>query len=199
MVKGHRIARRADLPHHPALLVKLGANRPNASGVDDLQKVVVLRVLEPRDIALRVGDPLKVPVAVIGVRHAPALGVGNPNHPALEIPLDIHGPAGVFPFLTTMLQDCIFPPTYWLIMGKYEKVISLILSGSSDSNIAFDDLCRLLRRLGFDTRVRGSHHIFFRTGVVERINLQRDGSKAKPYQVRQIRRIVTQYRLGEDL
>jgi hypothetical protein len=33
-------------------------------------------------------------------------------------------------------------------------------------------------------RVSGSHHIFTQTGVMERINLQREGAKAKPYQVR---------------
>ncbi len=36
-------------------------------------------------------------------------------------------------------------------------------------------------------------------GVQERLNLQRDGSHAKPYQVRQVRRVILRYRLeGED-
>ena len=39
-------------------------------------------------------------------------------------------------------------------------------------------------------RVRGSHHIFRREGVRELINLQRDGSQAKPYQVRQVRQAI---------
>ena len=47
-----------------------------------------------------------------------------------------------------------------------------------------------LLRLGFVERVRGSHHIFRKEGVRERINLQRDGSHAKPYQVRQVRQVV---------
>ena len=38
-------------------------------------------------------------------------------------------------------------------MGKHEKLVIRILRGSSDANIAFDDLCRLLRRLGFDERI----------------------------------------------
>ena len=41
----------------------------------------------------------------------------------------------------------------------------------------------------------GSHHIFTKPGIVERINLQREGSKAKPYQVRQVRKILAQYKL----
>lgn len=33
---------------------------------------------------------------------------------------------------------------------------------------------------------------------MEKPNLQRDGSHAKPYQVRQIRRLILKYHLGED-
>ena len=73
-----------------------------------------------------------------------------------------------------------------------------ILSGRSDANIRFDDLRRFLLRLGFVERVRGSHHIFRREGVRERINLQRDGSHAKPYQVRQVRQVVLTNRLGGE-
>ena len=32
-------------------------------------------------------------------------------------------------------------------------------------------------------------------GVRDLINLQRDGTQAKPYQVRQVRRIIREYRL----
>ena len=44
-------------------------------------------------------------------------------------------------------------------------------------------------------RVRGSHHIFRREGVTERINLQRDNGQAKLYQVRQVRRLILKYGL----
>lgn len=81
-------------------------------------------------------------------------------------------------------------------MGKYDKLLESVLRGTSDANIAFDDLRQLLMNLGFEERIRGSHHMFRRTGVVEKINLQRDGSKAKAYQVRQVRNIITQYKLG---
>jgi hypothetical protein len=69
-------------------------------------------------------------------------------------------------------------------VSKYEKLQSQILRGTSDANILFDDLRWLLRRLGFEERIRGSHHIFRKPGVEEKINLQRDNSQAKPYQVR---------------
>jgi hypothetical protein len=44
-------------------------------------------------------------------------------------------------------------------------------------------------------RRNGSHHIFYREGVVEIINIQPDGSKAKAYQIKQIREIVLKYKL----
>jgi predicted RNA binding protein YcfA (HicA-like mRNA interferase family) len=81
-------------------------------------------------------------------------------------------------------------------VGKYDKLILRILHGTSDANIVFDDLCQLLHHLGFEERIRGSHHVFRKHGVEDKVNLQRDGSKAKAYQVRQVRSIILKYRLG---
>ena len=83
-------------------------------------------------------------------------------------------------------------------MSKYDKLLLQILRGTSDANISFDDLCQLLRRLGFEERTRGSHHVFRRQGVEEKINLQRDDGKAKVYQVRQVRAVIVKYRLGGE-
>jgi predicted RNA binding protein YcfA (HicA-like mRNA interferase family) len=83
-------------------------------------------------------------------------------------------------------------------MGSREKLLDQITGGRSDANVTFDDLCNLLIYLGFEMRTRGSHHIFRKTGIAERINLQRDGTNAKPYQVRQVRNIVLKYRLGAE-
>jgi len=80
-------------------------------------------------------------------------------------------------------------------MSSYDKLIARLLQGDADTNMAFDDLCNLLQRLGFEMRTRGSHHIFRKSGIEERINLQRDGDKAKAYQVRQIRSIILKYNL----
>ncbi|MGH8651031.1 MAG: type II toxin-antitoxin system HicA family toxin [Gammaproteobacteria bacterium] len=82
-------------------------------------------------------------------------------------------------------------------MGRHSKLLQRILDGRSDANIDFQDLRALLLHLGFAERTRGSHHIFRRTDVEERINLQRQGSKAKPYQVCQVRAVILRYRLGE--
>lgn len=81
-------------------------------------------------------------------------------------------------------------------MSKYEKLLVQILRGSSDANISFADLCSLLRRLDFDERIRGSHHIFTREGAEEILNLQPINSKAKAYQVKQVRGIILKYKLG---
>ena len=81
-------------------------------------------------------------------------------------------------------------------MVKQEKTLVRILRGGSDADIGFDDLRGLLLHLGFEERVRGSHHIFFKSGIEELINVQRSGSKAKPYQVRQVRAVITQHGLG---
>ena len=75
------------------------------------------------------------------------------------------------------------------------KTLEKLLRGESDANIRFDELCHLLEAKGFRMRVSGSHYIFTRPGVTERINLQREGSKAKPYQVRQIRKILATCKL----
>ena len=71
------------------------------------------------------------------------------------------------------------------------------LEGRSDANMRFSDLRALLRRLGFSERVSGSHHIFRKAGVPDRINLQRQGGQVKPYQARQVRSVVIRYGLEE--
>lgn len=81
-------------------------------------------------------------------------------------------------------------------MNPYDKVLTRILSGLSDANISFTEMCQLLRKFGFDERTRGSHHIFTKEGVEEILNLQPKGSKAKPYQVKQVRNVILKYKLG---
>jgi len=83
-------------------------------------------------------------------------------------------------------------------MSRYEKLLIRIISGTSDANINFDELCNLLKNLGFEERVRGSHHIFRKEGIVDKINLQEESSKAKPYQVKQVRSVIVKYKLGGE-
>jgi hypothetical protein len=53
----------------------------------------------------------------------------------------------------------------------------------------------LLASLRFSERIRGDHYIFSREGVVEILNLQPRGNLAKAYQVKQVRELITAYRL----
>jgi predicted RNA binding protein YcfA (HicA-like mRNA interferase family) len=64
--------------------------------------------------------------------------------------------------------------------------------------LCFAELVRVLSRVGFDERIRGGHHIFTRDGMDEIINLQPKGGMAKPYQVKQVREIVTRHQFGVD-
>ncbi|MEG4859119.1 type II toxin-antitoxin system HicA family toxin [Microcoleus sp. K1-B6] len=81
-------------------------------------------------------------------------------------------------------------------MSQPDKLLAKILLGNSDANIPFAQLCQLLRRLGFEERIRGSHHIFAKDGVEEILNIQPKGSQAKVYQVRQIREVILKHQLG---
>lgn len=82
-------------------------------------------------------------------------------------------------------------------MSKQGKLLWQILR-ADDASIRFADLCNLLPNLGLEERTRGSHHLSIGPGADEFINRQRDGSKAKPYQVRQVRRVLLRSELRTD-
>jgi len=84
-------------------------------------------------------------------------------------------------------------------MSRVKKALSRLLEGRSDANFDFGDLCYLLDRAGFTLRPgKGSHHLYFKEGVDEILNLQPRGSQAKPYQVKQVRDLVLKYQLEID-
>lgn len=85
-------------------------------------------------------------------------------------------------------------------MTRHEKLLQKVLRGASDGNVGFDELCELLRRLGFGERRRGgSHRIFSRDGVAEILNVQPlAGGRAKGYQVKQIRQVILKYDLAGE-
>jgi len=50
-------------------------------------------------------------------------------------------------------------------MSKAEKLAFKILSGKSDQNFGFDDLCHVIERAGFQLRSgKGSHRIYYKDG-----------------------------------
>ena len=57
-------------------------------------------------------------------------------------------------------------------------------------------MVNLAEGLGFrQQRVSGSHHIFVHPEVPELVNLQNVSGEAKPYQIRQLLRLVERYNL----
>lgn len=83
-------------------------------------------------------------------------------------------------------------------MTRSDKLLERVLRGTSDANIPFDGLRHLLTQLGFEERIRGSHHIFTNSGIEEILNLQPKGAHSKPYQVKQVRQVILRYKLGGD-
>lgn len=82
-------------------------------------------------------------------------------------------------------------------MTQKEKIISRILSGTSDHNIDFKELIGILISFSFNYRIKGSHHIFYKVDIEEIINIQPlHTNKAKPYQVKQIRLLILKYHLN---
>jgi predicted RNA binding protein YcfA (HicA-like mRNA interferase family) len=75
------------------------------------------------------------------------------------------------------------------------KLLARIARGTV-SNVAFADIRNLVEALGFELRrVSASHHIYAHPDIPELVNLQDAHGQAKPYQVRQILRLIERYDL----
>ena len=68
-----------------------------------------------------------------------------------------------------------------------------IMLRMGDANVSFSELCSLLKHFGFSLRIKGDHHIFWENDVDEILNLQPKGTKAKAYQVKQVRSVFLKY------
>ena len=69
-------------------------------------------------------------------------------------------------------------------MGRHEKLLIKILRGTSDKNIGLEEFRNLLLHIGFEERIKGNHHILWKDGISEILNIQEISGKAKPYQVK---------------
>lgn len=85
-------------------------------------------------------------------------------------------------------------------MDKHEKLLKHILMRRSDANVPFEGLRSLIKRLGFEERIKGDHHIFTKMDIEEILNIQPKRGTAKTYQVKQVRELILRYRLrlGEE-
>lgn len=88
---------------------------------------------------------------------------------------------------------CEEPRTPQEIMNK-RKLLRRIAGGSK--NVKFSDMVTLVKAFGFRlSRVSGSHHIYVHADIPELVNLQNVDGQAKPYQIRQLLRLVERYNL----
>jgi predicted RNA binding protein YcfA (HicA-like mRNA interferase family) len=75
------------------------------------------------------------------------------------------------------------------------KLLARLATGALQ-NVAFRDLEDLAIGFGFRLmRQSGSHRIYTHAAVEELLNLQDVGGKAKPYQIRQMLRLIERYDL----
>jgi hypothetical protein len=81
---------------------------------------------------------------------------------------------------------------------KPSRLLVRLASGAV-TNVDFSDAVRLVEALGFEElRIAGSHHVFARPGIVEQLNLQDRRGQAKPYQLRQLMKLVQRYDLSVE-
>jgi predicted RNA binding protein YcfA (HicA-like mRNA interferase family) len=74
------------------------------------------------------------------------------------------------------------------------KLLQKLLSGSK--NIRFPEATVMAEAFGFRLdRISGGHHIFLHPDLTELINLQNVKGKAKPYQIKQLLKIIEKYNL----
>jgi hypothetical protein len=79
-------------------------------------------------------------------------------------------------------------------MGKLEKLFMSVQN--NPHNVRFSEICKLAEVFGFKYRGgRGSHKVYTQKGIPEILNFQNVKGMAKPYQVRQLFRIVEEYNL----
>lgn len=77
-----------------------------------------------------------------------------------------------------------------------DKIYNAVVNGNSDNNIRYSDFQNLIIDLGFEFKHRnGSHSVYYHNGINRFMNIQPVGSKAKGYQVRQLRGIITTHNL----
>ncbi len=75
------------------------------------------------------------------------------------------------------------------------KLLKRLADGALQ-NVSFADMVNLAEGFGFRLqRVSGSHHIFAHPDLTQLLNLQEVKGEAKPYQIKQLLRLVERYNL----
>jgi predicted RNA binding protein YcfA (HicA-like mRNA interferase family) len=77
---------------------------------------------------------------------------------------------------------------------RRRRLLQKLLSGSK--NIRFAEAVACAEAFGFRLScISGSHHIYVHANVPELVNLQNVNGQAKPYQIRQLLRLIERYNL----
>ncbi|MCD8370116.1 MAG: type II toxin-antitoxin system HicA family toxin [Clostridiales bacterium] len=97
------------------------------------------------------------------------------------------------------VDTCLLFCCHSCIMKRGEELNKTyldVMSGKCDNAIRFVDFQNLIVDLGFEfKRQKGSHTMYYHGGIHAFMNIQKDGSKAKGYEVRQLRKIIEDYNL----
>ena len=74
------------------------------------------------------------------------------------------------------------------------KLLKKLIAGSK--NVRFSEATTIAEAFGFRLdRISGSHHIFLHPDLPELVNLQNVKGKAKPYQIKQLLKIIKKHNL----
>ena len=77
---------------------------------------------------------------------------------------------------------------------RRRRLLQKLLSGSK--NIRFAEAVAGAEAFGFRlSRINGNHHIYVHVDIPELLNLQNVNGQAKPYQVKQLLRLIERYNL----
>ena len=80
---------------------------------------------------------------------------------------------------------------------RRRRLLQKLLSGSK--NIRFAEAVACAEAFGFRlSRIHGSHHIYIHAHVSELLNLQNVHGQAKPYQIKQLLRLIERYNLAME-
>jgi hypothetical protein len=80
---------------------------------------------------------------------------------------------------------------------RRRRLLQKLLSGSKNIRVAEAVTCA--EAFGFPlSRIHGSPHIYVHANVPELLNLQNVNGQAKPYQMRQLLRLIERYNLAME-
>lgn len=71
-------------------------------------------------------------------------------------------------------------------MSKFDKLVNKVLHGS---NITFDEALNLLKNLGFELNVSGSHHVFSKENYERNVSIKRT-KELLPYQIKLLKQVL---------